>query len=370
MAYAVLTTGRKAVYADSEDAAVELAVLLEEEERDYLENVKFTFSNLYLHWFQLKLKEVRPQTADRIEYTYKKYFLSDSISSLDFRALDNLFLLEWILNILNSQQVTYKEYQRILQLLKGVYDYAVDFFFMPDTVSFDRIKKNIPKNKFYVSKKKEYAVSSDTISSFSDAVKGDLFAFGRPSATALLYCNFFLGLRIGELASLRWSDVDFDSECIHISHIETRHYERDVNGSRTGTVVYSHDSLPKTVSGIRVIPLIPEAKDVLMLIRRYHYFMGYESDFVAYDGSNAKAMASSLSKTLRRVCKQLGIPRFNPHLIRKTVATMLHNSGVPTRQVSDLLGHSDIATTERNYIISLEQNLDRMRKILSDALMR
>lgn len=43
-------------------------------------------------------------------------------------------------------------------------------------------------------------------------------------------------------------------------------------------------------------------------------------------------------------------------MIRKTFATMLHASGMPTRYISDLLGHSEMVTTERNYILTYKDN--------------
>lgn len=368
MAYAVLPSGRKAVYAGTEEDAVRMALLLEEEAREYEEKVKFTFSGVYSRWFLLKLEGVKPQTADRIEYTYNKYFRDDPIGSMDIRRMDSLFCLEWLLSALNRQPVTYKEFQRIMQLFAGVYGYGVDFLGMPDSVSWARVRRNIPRNKFAVSARKEYAVPESSIAAISGAVRDGMTAFRKPSATALLYCNFYLGLRIGELASLRWSDVDFGLRCVHVTHTETRHHERGRDGTRTGNVIYDRQSLPKTSAGVRTVPLVQEAYDILLLIRRYHLCMGYRSGYVAYDGKDTRAVADSLRKTLRSLCRSLGLPEFNSHLIRKTVATRLHNAGVATRQVSDLLGHSDISTTERSYIISMEGSLDLMRKCLEEAL--
>lgn len=365
MAYAVLSTGRKAIYADSEDLAVEKAVLLEEEEKEYLAKVKYTFANLYKLWFKLKLKENRPQSCDRIECTYNKYFKDNSIADFDLRNINNLYVINWLLDV-SASPMTYKEYLRISQLLHGVYDFAVDCQGLPDVLNWERIKKNIPKTRFIVTKKKEYAVSEDTVQIISKAVKTDITSFNRPSAVALLYCNFYLGLRIGELAALRWSDIDFDVGVVRVMHTETKYHERDSDGNCTGKMIYNKDSAPKTRAGNRVLPLVPEVKDVLLMIKRYHYVMGYDSEYVAYDGGNA-VIVRTLDKTLRKLIKQLGIPAFNSHKIRKTMATKLSSAGVPTREISDLLGHEEMETTEKNYIISIEQNFDIMRTKMIDA---
>ena len=368
MAYAVLSEGRKAVYGSSEDEVVELALRLEEEERDYLERIKFTFYNVYHHWFMLKLKEIKPQSADRIEVTYNKYFKNQALDLMDLRALDTYFCVNWFLDLLNAAAITYKEYQRIMQLFEGVYSFAVDCFGMDETVSWERVKRNIPRNKFLVSQKKEYAVPEQTVNSISKAVKNDLLSFARPSASALLYCNFYLGMRIGELASFKWSDVDFEKKVVYVRTAETKAHERDEDGNRTGRMVYVRDDVTKTPAGKRTIVLVQEAYDILKLIKQYQAAMGYDSEYVAYDGVETVALVRSLDRTLRKMTRDLEIPSFNSHKIRKTLATKLHNGGMSTREIADILGHSDLATTERNYIISLEENLELMRKRLEEAL--
>lgn len=368
MAYAVLSSGRKAVYADTEDEAVERAVQLEEEEREYIRKVKFTFSNVYKHWFLFKLKQIKPQSADRIEVTYNKYFKKEPIAKMDVRDFDTLFCIDWFLNLLNTYSMTYKEYQRIMQLFEGVYVFAVDCFGADELVNMERVKRNIPRNKFVVNKKKEYAVPEDTVATISMAMQEDFYYFSHPAAAALLYCNFYLGMRIGELASFKWSDIDFENKIAYIRTAETKHHERDADGKRTGRMVYVRDAETKTRAGNRSIILVDEAIEILRMIQSYHHYKRFDSDYVAYDGNSEVAMVRSLDRTLRKMEKDLNIPVFNSHKIRKTLATKLHNGGVSSREIADILGHSDISTTERNYIISLERNLDSMRKRLEESL--
>lgn len=59
---------------------------------------------------------------------------------------------------------------------------------------------------------------------------------------------------------------------------------------------------------------------------------------------------------------------FNTHMIRKTFATMLHESGMPTRYISDLMGHSDMVTTERNYILSYRDNYNTLLGYMQKGL--
>lgn len=105
------------------------------------------------------------------------------------------------------------------------------------------------------------------------------------------------------------------------------------------------------------------------MIRRYHYCMGYTSEYVCYDGSDVKKIYT-LDATLRRICRDLEIPAFNSHLIRKTVATTLHDAGMPTKEISELLGHEEMNTTENNYIISMRNSIELMRNRMETALFK
>lgn len=63
-----------------------------------------------------------------------------------------------------------------------------------------------------------------------------------------------------------------------------------------------------------------------------------------------------------------GVTYFNSHSIRKTFATILHHHNVPTRIISDLLGHSEIGTTENCYILSYDDNFDKYYDFMHNSL--
>lgn len=52
---------------------------------------------------------------------------------------------------------------------------------------------------------------------------------------------------------------------------------------------------------------------------------------------------------LYAVCEELGIRKKSPHKLRKTYISILLDNGVDKRLVQDVAGHTEIATSERNY---------------------
>ena len=112
---------------------------------------------------------------------------------------------------------------------------------------------------------------------------------------------------------------------------------------------------------------MPECKYIYEKIKEHHVQCKYDSPFLGYDGSDT-ILVRSLDRTLRRLCQLCDVEYFNSHKIRKTFATMLHNRNVPIRMISDIMGHSEIGTTENHYILSYKNNYSIMYANMHDAL--
>ena len=100
----------------------------------------------------------------------------------------------------------------------------------------------------------------------------------------------------------------------------------------------------KTVYSVREIPLLPEVKRFYDLIREWQEVHKIDTPYLCDDGDGV-ILVQSLATTLRKLCLLCDVPYFHSHMIRKTFATKLHFSGVPTRVISDLMGHAEIGTT-------------------------
>ena len=53
----------------------------------------------------------------------------------------------------------------------------------------------------------------------------------------------------------------------------------------------------------------------------------------------------TIQHMLRAWCRKLDLPMLHPHQLRATYATRLNKVGVPTLEISKLLGHSNLDTT-------------------------
>ncbi len=152
------------------------------------------------------------------------------------------------------------------------------------------------------------------------------------------------GLRRGELAGLRWDAVDLEAGTIRI--IRTRVL---VDGRPV-------DSVPKTDTGRRMIPLDPS---LLATLKSHKTRQGQErwaagdawSDegYVFTDELGRPVYPDLFSERFSALASAAGLRRIRLHDLRHTTASLLIAAGVPVKVVSELLGHASPTITQNIY---------------------
>lgn len=311
-----------------------------------------SFCDVYKLWISSKIGKIRPQSIDRIEVTYNKYYRDSFLGALNPLTIDT----DIIIKFFRQYEVNRKEYSRIRQILFGVFDYLVINDYSINSINWKKVENFIDFCKTI--KKKQIAVSRCDVDRLFSCVVEEKVHFKKQSGCLLLLLNFSLGLRIGELAVLTWDCVDFSRRLIYVNKSAVKYYCRNSDGDRISSMKYDI-SLTKTDNGIRCVPLSDRAIYILRLLVQHHENMGYKSKFLAYDGQDV-VFVRSLDRTLRRLCKLCKVEYFESHRIRKTFASNLHDAGISTKKISFLLGHSDIVVTQKNYILDTFESLDQL----------
>lgn len=371
MAYANLDNKRKAVYGKTELDALTKALAQEKEFSKQREMEQYSFDASFKRWRNFKLFDpshsVESLTVARYEQTYQKYYAGKPIATTHVADIDTLAVSNFLNGCIKDADImTYKEYHKIRQIVKDVLGYISDYddISLP-TIDWEKVKRKLPTNRLYTPRKKEVAVSNETRDTlFREALTQNLCE-SRTSQVLCLLLNFSLGLRISELASIKFRDIDDSKHVISITESCRRIPQRDADGNLTGKNIYSITSHTKTPNAHREIPLTDRAWQIIELLREHHRKQGYHSEYICYDGNPNISMVVSLDRTLELMCKQCGVQYFNSHLIRKSFATNLHEVDISIKQISLYLGHADMITTERNYIIIPDTDLERKRLAMS-----
>ena len=81
------------------------------------------------------------------------------------------------------------------------------------------------------------------------------------------------------------------------------------------------------------------------------------------------ANLSGINRVINRLIKGAGLPHTTVHGMRHAVATILDDVGTNIRDISVLLGHKSVQTTEKFYIDRIRQakkeNIDVLGKIIN-----
>lgn len=125
------------------------------------------------------------------------------------------------------------------------------------------------------------------------------------------------GMRVGELVKLNRNDIDFENrECIVTG-----------KGDKQRRVYF----------------------DARTKIHLQRYFAERIDDnpalFVSLLAPYDRLQISGVEIRLRRLGRELNIPKVHPHKFRRTLATMAIDKGMPIEQVQHLLGHQSLDTT-------------------------
>jgi integrase len=167
------------------------------------------------------------------------------------------------------------------------------------------------------------------------------------------------GLRRGEIAGLRWCDVDLDARTLAVTN----------NRVDAGGVVCEND--PKTLTSRRTLPLPERLVTVLKSAKARHarerLALGYGHwAYVVCNEIGEPYSPQVLSRGWRKACKRAGVREIKLHAARHTCATLMHLQGVPTVVIAAWIGHSDPALTMRLYAHSQADAL----KAAGDSLNR
>lgn len=156
-----------------------------------------------------------------------------------------------------------------------------------------------------------------------------------------IYICLCSGLRIGEICALQWEDIDLHAGVIRISKTIQRIYTKNRYGCRTEVVIDS----AKTMSSMRIIPIVKELKAILLSRCKY-----IDGDNYVLSNSRHPMEPRTYRNYYNRLMKELQMPKMKFHSLRHSFATRCIESQCDYKTVSALLGHSNISTTLNLYV--------------------
>lgn len=265
----------------------------------------------WFEWLRIWKQDIRPGTKRTYDTIFRIYL--KSIGELKLNELNVFNISEFLNNISSSRQRV-----RTFNYLNACLDKA------------EKIKL-IEQNPLQLLPKPKHEKEHVNAMTLSDQ---DKFITALTNSQSK-YSDLFLvmlqeGLRIGEALGLTGDNIDFANRTITVNK------------------TYSHGAIgvPKTKSSKRTIPMFGTVYNILLKHagtkpgERIFNFSEHPTN-LAFHKFLHEAQIENIYK---------------PHSLRATFATRLYEAGVPSLQIRDWLGHSDVATTEQIYIKVLKES--------------
>jgi len=155
---------------------------------------------------------------------------------------------------------------------------------------------------------------------------------------AILEFFYSTGIRLSELLGLKISDLDFQQELVRVIG----------KGNKE-----------------RIIPFGTKAREVLNDYLNLRAQIGSTSSDVLFVNENGQALyPMAVQRMVKKYLMQIpGLVQKSPHILRHSYATHLINRGAGIRTVKDLLGHSNLSTTQ----IYTHVSIDHLKEVYAET---
>lgn len=317
-------------------------------------------------WLYKKFRgSVSERTFDDKEQIMNSHIVGTEIGYMQMGAIDT----ELIQDMLYEKAKTYSlsTCKKIYFILNQMFEYAVKkeerYKVNPmdkvDNVTGKRVKQK-PKEEAFLEKSdmEKLVKEADRVNTAGFRINGDIGTRVYGVNADLILMLLYTGARSEEGFALKFEDfIEKDGKTIvHFSHVIKDIIARDDKGkalkNSKGQNVYVQVDVPemKSESSNRYVPLNAEAVELLNRIKANR--KGYKpSDyvFVTEKGTipDFKNVRRTLVKMLERA--ECEVTDMGLHGLRRSFASYLINNDVPLVIISELLGHSNVIVTQKQY---------------------
>ena len=290
---------------------------------------------LFEEWLTYREKlSNSPNSVLRLRQRYIRYLKGTELFSCPIDAITKISLEVFCNTLVKEHDLTAKEYSNVKTIIKGIWEYAYDQELIRENI-FNRVKISVRFRQPKLKTGETETYSSEELD-LLQAYLLDAYHRTGDNAYIAVALNFYLGLRVGELVALKWSDLT-DAQHLHIQREELRDHEKHAYYVEEHTKTYQE----------RYVHLVSKAQKLLMLLKNE---INPNTDDWMFQRDGKRVTSRQINYILEKYAEKSGKEVKRSHKIRKTYGSTLHKNGVPLVIIKDELGHSDIRTTERHHI--------------------
>lgn len=290
---------------------------------EHIDNL--SFHELYEEWLDYKSTITNsPNTIKRHRNHYKKYFEPSILHQKKVKQIDELVLEKECNRIVKEFNLSRKEWCNVKTILNGMFEYAIRKHYLSEN-PMNKVQILIKFRQIVRKTGKTETFNTEEAQSLHRFLMKQFEESGDASYIAVAV-NLLLGLRCGELVSLKWSDL-IDERHLHIVREEVR------DQTTNSYTVVEHTKTNRD----RFVIVVPKA---LALFQK----LEPQGEYI-FMRNGERITSIRIASVLRKYARYMGVPLKSSHKLRKTYASTLNAKGVPLDCIREMLGHSNLATT-------------------------
>lgn len=312
--------------------------------------------------YQVENGDLRPKSIDRRECTIVNQIEKYDLGRMQIQAVTSIDIEQHIRQLIKEGKLSESSIIKTLDVLNAAFDWA-------------KRRGDLENNPVYgikpelVKKIKKLSVKGANDADVNVLSEEEVERFCREAAYvddyekryfAGSYCLLLLytGMRVGEMISLRWRDINFEEGLLTIEKSSSMAKNRNKNEDSDNNFVMIEGSTKNQKA--RVIQLTEEAREILVKIRKRGWMTG-EDDLVTPTKTGRMNTASNLEHRMKGILKHANIQDLNGglHVFRKTFATGMYEKGARVEEIAAYIG--DLESTTRKYYIAIR------KKFVSDG---
>ena len=344
--------GRKLCKRTTEKGINDLIVKLYKDNDKNKQQMEYRFDNCWKLWKKKQISYgVSSNTVSKYNSDYKRYFEGTDFEKSDIRKITEEDITVFIISKIQELNLKEKAGKALWGYISGVFKSA-------------RINKKITENpcsyvetkrfcKFYNREQKlleNRILSNHDIKLLEERIQKDHEEKPYYIQSYAIELAIYTGMRVGELAALRWSNISLSEDISVLSEserLDRLNKEYVISGTKTG----------KT----RIFPMTDKIKSFFRNLKKTEMRYGILGEFV-FSNENGRITARSISECMRRKCSQAGIDERGIHALRRTLNSKMRFDGVSATVDASLLGHTEKVNQE-NYTYDIT-GMDYKRKII------
>ena len=300
------------------------------------------FNEVAKEWLIIKKISIKYSTYTKYETIITNH-LNKQFNNMNINEISEKIVISYFTDLLNNKVYAISTIKTLRYVLKAILDYAQKKYnFNNNSFQYIKLKKTKPTINILTSKQKKQL---------------EQYCFNhQKNYTLVIILSLYGGFRLGEVAGLKWCDVDFENHCISIN----RTIERlKTNNSSSKTTLMALE--PKTHTSKRIVPMPEFIID--FLIKYYKKQSNPKKQSYIYTNSIKIPDPRNIQYHFHKICNTLEF-KCNYHTLRHTYATNCVMNDIDIKSLSEMLGHSNVSITLELYVhSSLEFKKSQINKL-------